>query len=129
MPPLPPFFVADFNSRGELQSRAEYRYEELERIEGSADLIAHFSANLWRSPEEFDTALAGGRGGLSFRWRASADTAGIATLRYHADLCTISLLATGLNADADWLTLGAFQHHQLRELHDTGFEPAFHLME
>src|SRR6185437_12034055 len=123
------FFVADLNARGELQSTAEYTYDTLSQIPGAQDLITQLSTSLWRSPEQFDIAIPGGLGGLTFRWCASAPTAGIGTLRYGSELLSLSLLATGLNADADRLTLGAFQHHQLRELHDTGIEPAFHLMD
>lgn len=123
------FFVADFNSLGELRASAPYTYEDLQRIAGAEELITHFSASLWRNPDEFETAVPGGHGALVLRWRASAPTAGIATLRFHADLSSLSLLATGLNPDADRLTLQAFQQHQLRELHDTGIEPAFHLMD
>jgi hypothetical protein len=129
MPGKLSFYVADFDSRGELRSKAQYTYEDLQRIDGADELITHFSSSLWRSPEEFETPVPGGRGALVLRWCASAPTAGIATLRYHADLSSLSLLATGLNADADRLTFQAFQQHQLRELHDTGIEPAFHLMD
>jgi hypothetical protein len=125
----PVFFVADLNARGELRSNVEYSYENLQRIPGAEDLITHLSTNLWRSPDEFETAIPGGQGGLMFRWCASAPTSGIATLRFQSELLSLSLLAAGLNDDADRLTLAAFQHHQLRELHDTGIEPAFHLMD
>lgn len=123
------FFVADLNPRGELRSKSEYTYEQLQQIPGADELIAAFSASLWRSPEEFEMPLGGGSDGLIFRWLATAPTAGIATLRFNGELLSLSLLATGLNADADRLTLQAFQLHQLRELRDTGIEPAFHLMD
>jgi hypothetical protein len=41
----------------------------------------------------------------------------------------LSLLASGIDPEADRLTLDAFQKHLLRELRDTGFEPAFALMD
>ena len=41
----------------------------------------------------------------------------------------MSLLACGLDPSADKITLEAFQQHLLRELHDTGYEPAFALTE
>jgi hypothetical protein len=41
----------------------------------------------------------------------------------------VALLACGRNPDADRITIEAFQKHLVRELHDTGFEPAFGLME
>jgi len=66
---------------------------------------------------------------LVLRWSASAATAGIATVRFEDELMSLSLLASGLDADADTITLQAFQTHLLRELHDTGVEPAFALME
>ena len=121
------FCVADLDARGELRSRADYTYETLEQIPGAGDLITLFSTHLWRTPQEFEITL--GSPSLALRWRASAPTAGIATLRFQGELLSLSLLATGLNPEADRLTLEAFQHHQLRELHDTGIEPAFHLME
>ena len=128
------FWVADLNARGELQLLAEYRYEHLEQIPGAADLIAHFSTHLWRSPDTFEGPLALGAGqaarsDLAFRWRSSAPTAGVATLRWQQELISLSLLASGLEADADQITLQAFQQHLLRELRDTGFEPAFALMD
>jgi hypothetical protein len=123
------FFVGDFNALGELRSKTPYAYQDLQRLPGAEELITHFSTHFWRSPEEFETHVPGGGGALLLRWRASAPTAGIATLRFHADLSALSLLATGLDADADRLTLEAFQRHQLRELHDSGIEPAFHLMD
>lgn len=121
------FWVADFNTRGELRSNMEYGYEQLERIPGASQLIAQFSSSLWRDPKEFETTL--GAGHLKFRWYASADTAGIGTLRVEGRLAAISLLASGIDRDADHVTLQAFQQHLLRELHDTGIEPSFSLLE
>ena len=120
------FFVADLTSRGDLRSVSEYQYAQLERLPGAADLIIHFATHLYRSPQEFDTELPR-RPELTFRWRASAETAGISTLRYHGDLASLGLLASGVNPEADRLTLDAFQKHLLRELHGTAFEPAFGL--
>jgi hypothetical protein len=34
-----------------------------------------------------------------------------------------------VNAETDRLTLDVFQKHLLRELHDTGYEPSFALMD
>jgi hypothetical protein len=73
--------------------------------------------------------LLRGRGHLTFRWLASAETAGITTLRNAGELTSIGLLASGINPDADRLTLEAFQTRLLRELHGTPFEPAFGLRE
>ncbi|HZL37435.1 MAG TPA: hypothetical protein VFC78_19110 [Tepidisphaeraceae bacterium] len=128
MPAPGPFIVADLNVRGELQLKADYRYEQLEQIEGSVPIIAHLSAHLWKTPEEFETTLPGGRSDMRLRWRSSAPTAGIATLRSDGQLASLSLLATGIDPDADSITLHAFQRHLLREWHDTGTEPAFALL-
>lgn len=122
-----PFAVADLNAKGELLLKEFYRYQDLERIPGATDLIASFSADLWRSPREFEAVPSGSR--IRFRWRATADTAGIATMRCPQGLASVSLLVSGLVPEADAITLAAFQRHLLSELHDTGYEPAFELME
>lgn len=111
---------------GDLQLKAEYDYASLEQIPIAAEMILTLATVLYRSPEEFETQLV--RPGMQFRWRASAESAGIATVRYDATLASLSLLATGLDHDADAITLSAFQSHLLRQLHDTGIEPAFALM-
>ena len=123
------FFVADFDVRGELQSVQEYRYDDLERIPGAGELIIRFSTALYRSPGTFELNLPSAKADATFRWLASAETAGIATLRSRGELTSISLLASGLDPQADHLTLEAFQHHLVRELHDTGVEPSFALMD
>jgi hypothetical protein len=134
------FFVADLDHRGDLRATAEYRYEQLEQIPGAADLIVHFATHLYRSPEEFEVTLpppslsfARGAGApkidMTYRWLASAETAGITTLRRGGELGSLGLLASGQNPDADRLTLEAFQTHLLRELHGTPYEPAFGLRE
>ena len=122
------FVVADLDARGELHSRAEYRYEELERLPRASEMIATFSSAIWKSPEAFEIApvLAGTR--VDCRWRASAETAGIVTFRCNGELASLSLLASGKDAPADQITLAAFQQHLLQELHDTGYEPAFDLV-
>jgi hypothetical protein len=123
------FYVADLNVRGELESLAEYGYAQLEQLPGAADLIGDLSGALWNSPEEFEKTLPHGRN-IRLRWLASAKTAGIATVRFgEGELASFSLLASGMDADADTLTFAAFQQHLLRELRDTGIEPAFALME
>src|SRR5205814_862441 len=75
---------------------------------------------------------------LTLRWKAVAPTAGIATVRFddavstssgQAQLASVSLLASGLDPDADQITLQAFQRHLLTELRDTGYEPAFALLD
>lgn len=123
------FFVADFNVRGEMRSVEPYGYDDLDRIPGAGELIIRFSTALYRAPGTFELNLPSVKGDTTFRWLASAETAGIATLRSGGDLTSISLLASGLDPQADHLTLEAFQHHLLRELHDTGVEPSFALMD
>jgi hypothetical protein len=121
------FLVADLNVRGELQFSERYTYSALEQIPGAIELIARFSGELWRESEHFEITLTPPASSPALRWMASAKTAGIATIRHNA-LISLSLLATGLDPDADTITLQAFQSHLLRELHDTGIEPAFALM-
>jgi hypothetical protein len=41
----------------------------------------------------------------------------------------VSLVVSGINKEADRMTLEIFQTHLLRELHDTGVEPSFALLE
>jgi hypothetical protein len=122
------FFVSDLSSTGDIVASAEYTYEMLEKVPGAAELIVHFSTNLYRSPQEFETSLPHVPT-LAMRWLASAETAGIATLRNKGKLTSLALLVSGLNADADHLTLEAFAKHLLRELHGTAIEPSFALME
>lgn len=122
------FWVADLNTRGELQSNADYRYDQLEHVPEAAELIIQFSTLLWRNPEGFETSLSPPFAHLWVRWRAAAPTAGIATIKCRGELTALSLLVTGKEPDADRITLESFQRHLLRELHDTGFEPAFGLL-
>jgi len=122
------FTVADLNTRGELQSKAEYTYSHLEQIPGALDLITHFATALWRSPQQFDLPFPPPQRHLSVRWSASAPTAGIATIRFEKELASVSMLACGIDRDADHITLEAFQKHLLRELRDTSYEPGFDLM-
>ena len=123
------FTVADITVSGELQSKASYSYALLEQVPGALDLITHFATSLWRTPDEFELPFPPPQRHITLRWRSSARTAGIATVRSHADLASVSLLATGIDPDADTITLRAFQQHLLRELRDTSFEPAFALMD
>ena len=122
------FFVADLNARGDLLAQAEYRYEQLEQIPGAGELLGTLAGAVWRSPKGFDVPLADDRPHLEFRWRAAAATAGIATLRNGGELTSVSLACSGLDEDADRITLEAYQGHLLHELRDTGFEPAFSLL-
>ena len=50
-------------------------------------------------------------------------------MRCDEDLASLSLLCSGLDEQADALTLKAYQQHLMVELRDTGYEPAFGLME
>jgi hypothetical protein len=123
------FLVADLNVKGELQLQEPYSYEALEHIPGAGELIARCSGALWRTPDHFEMPLNPATAHLSLRWSASAPTAGIATIRFDENLVSLSLLATGIEADADTITIQAFQTHLLRELHDTGVEPSFALLD
>jgi hypothetical protein len=122
------FIVADLTASGDLHARTPYSYTRLEQIPGTVELIAHASAHLWRSPEEFEAEMPPPHRHILLRWRASSTTSGIATLRVSSTLASLSLLASGLDADADRLTLEAFQRHLLRELHETRHEPGFELL-
>ncbi|MGC4076083.1 MAG: hypothetical protein QM702_03435 [Rubrivivax sp.] len=90
-----------------------------------------FSNQLYRGDgaHTFELAPLGGVANLRFRWSASAPTAGVATIRADEQLASLSILATGINPSADSITLAAFQRRLTQELHDTGFEPAFGLLE
>lgn len=123
------FFVADLSLRGDLKATAEYRYEQLEQVPGASDLIVEFATQIYRTPEQFEIPLARHKDYLSYRWRASSATTGITTLRNNGELASLAILASGMNCDADHLTLEAFQSHLLRELHGTPYEPAFGLRE
>ena len=125
----PPFIVADLNVKGELQLQAPYEYDQLQKIPGTVDLVATFANHLYATPEEFELDLPLSQSSLHFRWKSSAASAGIATLRSNGELASLSLLAAGLDAEADHITLDTFQRHLLRELRDTGYEPAFGLMD
>jgi hypothetical protein len=123
------FYVADLNTRGELRQIAEYDYATLERIPGASDLIARCSGELWKSPEEMEAVLSD-TGGTLLRWRATASSAGVATVRRASGaLVSISLLAAGRDPEADKTTLAVLQQHLVRELLQTPFEPAFDLIQ
>jgi hypothetical protein len=123
------FFVADLSTQGELREVTEYDYATLERIDGAVDLIAHCSAELWKSPDEIEIALGEG-GHTLLRWRATASSAGIVTVRRdQGDLVSLSLLAAGRDPEADQTTFAAVQQHLVRELRQTPFEPAFDLIQ
>src|SRR5437764_11949464 len=109
------FVVADLDARGELHAREVYGYDDLVQVPQAADLIGACSAAVWKSPDAFeiDPLVPGAK--IDCRWRASAPTAGIVTFRCEGQLASLSLLATGIDADADQITLAAFQRHLLQE--------------
>ena len=121
--------MADLNASGEIKSRGEYRYDLLQQIPGASDVIGRLSGLLWQSPEEFQEAINPGGSKLVFRWKASSPSAGIASLRCGEVLVSLTVVLSGLSDDQDHLTVLALQQHLLRELRDTGFEPAFGLMD
>jgi hypothetical protein len=124
------FHVADLTAQGELRLTSEYTYADLEQFAYTLDLIVTCATSIWRTPDELELALpASGGGRFGLRWRSSAQGAGILTLRSADTLSSVSLLAAGLSRDGDSLTLQTFQQHLVRELHDTGYEPAFSLLE
>ena len=123
------FFVADLSARGEIQAQAEYRYEQLEQIPGASELIGTLSGAVWQSPLEFEVPLSPKRRHLQLRWRSSAPTAGIVTVRSGGQLASLALMCSGLDQPADDITWAAYQRHLLHELHDTGYEPGFGLIE
>jgi hypothetical protein len=122
------FTAVDLSPQCEVRLTAQYEYALLEKIPGAAELISLLAGHVWRNPEEFETPLQQGSK-LILRWRTSSQTAGIATVRDSQRTLSLSLVASGLDADGDHLTLDAFQRHAVRELHDTGFEPSFDLIE
>jgi hypothetical protein len=122
------FTVVDLTPQCQIRQTTQYGYEVLERLEGAAELIGLCSGRLWASPDEFELALPQTEGRLNLRWRSSADSAGIATLRDADRTLSLSLLAGGQNPDADAITLQAFQQHAVHEFHGTAIEPSFDLI-
>jgi hypothetical protein len=116
------------DARGQLHSREVYNYEDLEKVPQAADLIASASSALWKSPDAFDLSPVAVGTKVECRWRAVAASAGILTLRCAGELASLSLLVSGIDAEADRITLETFQRYLLQELHDTGYEPAFDLL-
>ena len=123
------FLVADLNASGELQLKSEDQYALLEQVPGAAELIGHLSGALWREPEEFEEGFEAEGSHLRLRWRSLSPSSGIVTLRSDGNLISVSLLCSGISEEADRATLQALQTHLLRELRDTGYEPAFGLLE
>jgi hypothetical protein len=122
------FWVADLDAKGEIKLKEQYEYDTLQMIDLAAIMIAEFATFIWRDPAGFEIGMPGAQN-LVVRWRPTAETAGIATLRSHGKLASISLFAAGLDRQSDALTFQAFQNHLVKELHDTGYEPAFDLLD
>jgi hypothetical protein len=122
------FYVADLSAQGELQQVTEYDYAALEQIPGALDVISRCSAEIWKTPAELEAPLSDLKR-THLRWRSTASTAGIVTVRRSdGELVSVSLLAAGQNPAADATTLDAFQKHLVRQLRKTEFEPAFDLV-
>jgi hypothetical protein len=122
------FYVADLNTQGELQQVTEYDYATLERVPGAIDIISRCSGELWKTPDEIEVRLSD-LGKTLLRWRSTAPSAGVATVRKSdGELVSISLLAAGQDQAAEATTLEVLQKHLVRELRQTAFEPAFDLI-
>jgi hypothetical protein len=131
------FWVYDLAANGDLLRGERYSYSLMERIPGAVEVIAPFSAHLYASPDGFEARLGLGTH-LTARFIPTAESCGILTLRHitngdlpqdggrpaDSELVSLSVVMCGLHAEAEQLTLGALQTHLIRELHDTGFEPA-----
>ena len=113
--PMSPFWVVDLTPTGEIRLRQDYEYQFLEKIPNAVDLITAFSTHLWRETAQFDILLPGGR--LNLRWRACADTAGIATLRltdfkvhiidsHHSTEAVTRVLIESAAGEFSWWTVG-----------------------
>jgi hypothetical protein len=122
------FTAIDLTLQCEVRLQARYEYGLLEQINGASELIAECSTELWRAPEAFEKPLDGTSSRLSLRWMATAASAGVLVARDGMKTLALSLLASGIDREADRVTLETFHKHVVRLLHDTGFEPAFDLL-
>jgi hypothetical protein len=121
--------VADLRPQGDVFLEADYCYEDLDRLPFAWDAIVRCSTAIWRTPDEFELIVPLDDGdALHLRWRNCAQGAGILTIRHADQIASLSLLASGIDAEGDNLTLAAFQTHLVQALHDTGSEPSFSLM-
>lgn len=123
------FWIADLKGNGELQLKACYSYSLLMQIPNCAELIGQLSGALWATPEAFIQTLTPLPESLTIRWQATADSAGLMSIRNGETLVSISVLASGKNDEFDSSTLGALQSHLTSALHGTEHEPAFSLVE
>jgi hypothetical protein len=123
------FTAVDLTPQCESRNALRYEYDLLEKIEGASELIGQFSAEIWRNPEAFALSLPQTSGRMTVCWCAAAPTSGVAVLRDERQAFSISLLASGLDPNADKLILEAYNQHVVHELEDTPFEPAFDLID
>ncbi len=123
------FLVADLQPNGELHAQTVYSYEDLEQLDGAAELLGTMSGAVWRSPEHFELDMPTVGARMILRWVACAPGTGIATLRCNGALVSVSILACGTDSAADRITLEALQRHLLGELRDSGYEPAFDVLQ
>jgi hypothetical protein len=122
------FHVADLSAQGELREVTEYTHGLLEQIPGAGDLISRFSRDLSDHPDEMEIPLADDRRSF-LRWRSTAASAGIATVRRATgELVSLSLLLAGRDPGADATTVEVLQKHLVRELRQTPFEAGFDLI-
>jgi len=120
--------VVDLDARGDLLQKANYDYSTLERVDLAGDVIVTCATHIWRSPDEFELhPPASHWADLSLRWRQCATGSGLLTVRCREEVASISLLASGVNPEGDFVTRQTLQTHLVRELHDTGSEPGFTL--
>src|SRR5689334_7525110 len=98
------FHVADLTPAGERQLLAEYGYAQLEQIPGAAEMMVVLATHLYRSPQEFEIPLPYPGSKVTLRFSATSDTTGIATVRCTGELASVSLLASGKDANADHTT-------------------------
>src|SRR5580658_2431163 len=98
-PAMKGFTVVDLSPQCEVRLTAQYEYALLERIPDAAELIVLLATQIWRNPEEFEIPLDQGSK-LILRWHASSQTAGIATVRNSERTLSLSLVVSGLDADA-----------------------------
>jgi hypothetical protein len=122
------YSVIDLTPQCEIREKSQYEYQLLEKIPGALDLIVDFSTKIWSTPEEFEIVIRKENCELIWRWRACGKAAGIATLRNEFKTQSLSLVASGLDADSDRITLETFQRFAVQELHNTEFEPSFDLL-
>jgi len=120
------FTVVDLTPQGEVRSTTHYDYPRLRCIDGAEELLVAFARELDSTLEQFELPLPNSDGELIWRWRAcNPSGSGVASLRRGQQTLAISLLASGIDPEADLITLKSLQQHIVRELHDTGFEPGF----